>query len=206
MPYEIRWFYNHTFDEILDWWNRDDLPSVDEGNRSDYYVFIPNVDFLGIKNREGRLEVKWRIPNSQKKFETSKLEGLIEEWVKWSWSDSKPQVNDELFDFLSKYPQGPMIKILKRRRSRKFKLISKDKFEPVDWVSLTDSGLSMELTEITIGGSKWWSVGFETLGNKINLELFQTKIKEMSNKIPVKLKLENSFGYPKWISSTLDIE
>ena len=203
MPYEIRWFYNHTFDEILDWWNGKNLPSNDEGDRSDYYVFIPNVDYVGIKNREGRLEVKWRIPNSQKKFETSKLEGLIEEWVKWSWSDSKPQVNDELFNFLSEYPKGPMIKILKRRRSRKFNLISNAEFEPVKWVALTESGLSMELTEITNGGSKWWSVGFETLGNKITQELFQTKIKEMSNKIPVKLKLENSFGYPKWISSTL---
>jgi hypothetical protein len=204
MPYEIRWFYNHNFDEIKDWWNGNDLPFNDEGERLDYYIFIPNVDDIGIKNREGRLEVKWRIPNSQKRFETPKLEGLIEEWVKWGWSDSKPQINDPLFDFLSEYPKGPMIKILKRRLSRKFKLFSNDKYEPVEWIDLSESGFSMELTEIILEESKWWSVGFETLGNKITLESFQTKIKEMSSKIPLKLKLENSYGYPKWISRVLE--
>ena len=204
MPYEIRWFYNHKFEEIKDWWDSNNLPCNDEGVRLDYYIFLPNLDNVGIKNREGRLEVKWRIPNSQKRFEAPKLDGLIEEWIKWGWSDSKPQINDPLFDFLSEYPKGPMIKIIKRRLSRKFRLISKDKFELVDWIDLSESGFSVELTEIILGGTKWWSVGFETLGNKITIEIFKNKIKEMSSEFPFEFKLENSFGYPKWISKTLE--
>jgi hypothetical protein len=202
MPYEIRWFCNDNLDEVKDWWSSIDLPYNDEGERSDYYIFIPNVDFMGIKNREGRLEVKWRIPNSQKRLETTKFDGILEEWVKWSWSDSKPLVNDPAFNFLSEYPKGPMIKISKRRLSRKFKLLSGDKFEPVEWIDLSESGFSMELTEIILEKSKWWSIGFETLGNKITPELFQIKIEEISNKIPLKLELENSFGYPRWILNT----
>ena len=101
MPYEIRWFYNHNFDEIKEWWELQNLPYNDEGQRTDYYFLIPTVDNLGIKIRENKLEVKWRIPNSQKRFETERLEGFIEEWVKWGWSDSKPQINDPVFNFLS---------------------------------------------------------------------------------------------------------
>jgi hypothetical protein len=204
MPYEIRWFSNKNFDLLKEWWNTLDLPYNDEGERIDHYIFIPSVDNLGIKIREGRLEVKWRIPNSLKRVETLKLEGLTEEWVKWSWTDSKPQITDPLFDFLSEYPKGPMIKILKNRLSRKFKLSSSNVSEPVEWIDPSESGFSMELTTIILGESKWWSFGFETIGTKIALEPFKTKIKEMTSTIPLKLPLENSFGYPKWISKTLE--
>jgi hypothetical protein len=204
MQYELRWFYNQSFDDIKNWWNIQDVPYNDEGQRTDYYIFIPNENYIGIKIREGRLEVKWRIPNSQKKFETLQLEGLMEQWVKWSWSDSKPLINDTMFNFLSEYPKGPVIKILKRRLSRKFKLCSNDIYKPAEWVDISESGFSVELTEITVEESRWWSIGFETLGNKSDLESFQSEIKKMTSTIPMKLKLENSFGYPQWICKAFE--
>ena len=92
-----------------------------------------------------------------------------------------------------------MIKIIKRRLSRKFKLSSDNKCKYVKWIDFSESGFSIELTEIRLGQEQWWSVGFETLGNKPTLKSFQTKVRELTNTIPLKLQLENSFGYPKWI-------
>ncbi len=60
---ELRWFYPGKLPENIQLWFQqncliDPLKSPEE--REDVYLYSPGCDYLGIKLRQGRLEVKWR--------------------------------------------------------------------------------------------------------------------------------------------------
>lgn len=56
---EIRWFFDGSISSHTAPW--DDHNTIDScESRSDYYIAIRNCDYLGVKIRDRKLQVKWR--------------------------------------------------------------------------------------------------------------------------------------------------
>jgi hypothetical protein len=63
-------------------------------------------------------------------------------------------------------------------------------------------GCTLELTSIQIRGDQWWSLGLEAFGENAALqETLMTVAKQvMAMGEPPDFKLEDSFGYPRWLN------
>lgn len=113
---EVRWFHPHPpSEELLRWFlaNRR-LPPEDD--RRDRYLWFPECDAVGVKQRESRLEVKARVsgphplaldpappprpdgpPGDPREGRTALGSGRAERWVKWSLASAAlPQLQDDL--------------------------------------------------------------------------------------------------------------
>ena len=64
-------------------------------------------------------------------------------------------------------------------------------------------GCSVEITQLNINGSAWWTLGFEAFGSESSLtQSLQTVANWTSKSYQAqKLKAEDSCGYPSWLAS-----
>ena len=82
---EVRWFYQGRIPEdIRKWFARSDPAPTCEPARTDYYLCLPKSNDLGIKLREGRIEIKQRVHQYGSVQFHRQATGLIEHWHKWS--------------------------------------------------------------------------------------------------------------------------
>jgi hypothetical protein len=58
----------------------------------------------------------------------------------------------------------------------------------------------VEVTELKISDQLWWSIGFDIFKGK-NKSLFEIMIKDyFIQDLSLNLNVENSYGYPEWLS------
>lgn len=180
---EIRWFYAGKLPEaILDWFGEDRLGGEIQPpeERSDIYLYIPESEYLGIKLRQGRLEVKWRQAELGIVRSGERVEGKLEKWSKWLCEDPtaesfKPEVV---------VGRSSWVSVQKVRQQRMY------------------DNCAIELTQLNIKGNDWWSLAFETQGaeaSKINqLQSIAKQVFKTYNGI--QLTNLDSYAYPTWLS------
>lgn len=160
---EIRWFlYNQQdeWDKMLSWFHEHEsndnssfeLGSIikKESTRVDKYLLLPDCDTVGVKQRQGKLEVKAIVggvrPFSLASFDVT---GKVDQWIKWSFdSDHSEQLEAEL-DQAGSW-----------RRIEKTRYLQKYSFDTGEIVSVTpdarpNSGCNIELTRLTVKANKW---------------------------------------------------
>lgn len=89
--YELRWFSPGMIPENIETWFKQNClidPIQPPEEREDVYLDSPKSDFLGIKLRQGRLEVKWRKAELGAVRFGDFVEGKAEKWGKWLCSDA----------------------------------------------------------------------------------------------------------------------
>ena len=83
---EARWFYDGTIPPRVLRWFREYQGSLEgPAHRVDYYLRLADGDSLGIKVREGRLEIKQRHRTYGMVEFHERATGLVEHWRKWSF-------------------------------------------------------------------------------------------------------------------------
>ena len=193
---ELRWFGRGTIPpDVQQWFLQGAFPPKAEPQREDLYLSLPHNDDLGIKQREGRIEVKRRLADrGAQSFEQGTV-GRLEQWVKWSFKleDGPPT------DLLE--PAGSWISTLKSRSLRKFALLSKEEAQEVDPAKPVDEGCNLELTVLRFVGNDWWSLGFEAFGQLANVERnLRLSVKQAFAADDVlALRAGDSYSYPKWL-------
>jgi hypothetical protein len=221
---EIRWFLPPTIDGeyVLNWFlGIENIKSNNvfeerllkhlpnnikkEDLRTDEYLVIPLCTAVGIKKRQGKLEVKAQI-GIEETSKNESVEGKLNYWSKWSFQPSE-SIKNSMKDDLDLC--GDWLKINKIRYLLKLAR-SKDgiiEISPEEW---PESGCQVELTEIWKEGEtqKWTTFGFEAFGgsfedlkeNLIDAILFFLS----KRKKPVILfSQENSMSYPEWVLKLL---
>ena len=188
--YEVRWFYSGNIPENLEFWFKQNCllsPTKLPEKREDVYLYTPECDYLGIKLRQGGLEVKWRYPAKTLVNSGSLIEGNVEKWKKWRCSD----FSGESFSSEQIGDNPVWVKVNKVRKSPKAVLTDID----------IDNGCSLELTNVEINGNKWWSVGLEAFGEDCNLKdnLYATAAFVFNNYDSFPLQVTNSYSYPSWL-------
>jgi hypothetical protein len=220
MPWELRFFSNKTNDyNKVEKWFRSIDDNFQTEKRDDMYIYSSKSLDLGIKIRQGtknnnnkdgisklpaKLEIKWRRRRSSRfQLLDGRVNGILEEWIKWGWNSGPNESNDDKVDFFSDVPRGPGITIAKDRSLRRY-VFDKNKsvVRSTKWIKDGEDGLNCEITKITSRNTNWWSIGFEGFGNKHknNREKFSYFLEKIIKDFPIRLEENSSCGYPEWIS------
>ena len=64
-----------------------------ERERNDDYLLLPGCDTVGVKQRQGKLEVKALVAGPSP-FSLGAVVGRLDQWVKWSFEPSKEMFQD----------------------------------------------------------------------------------------------------------------
>lgn len=199
---EIRWFLTGSVpEEIVDFLKQ--LPGKFENQpeRTDVYFLMNGIPELGIKLREGRVELKKRtaIHND---YSADGTTGKVESWLKWSI-----QATEELNPFKAMF-QDPKhwLSIRKKRSLVKFEVADDGIpiLPPED--HYPENGIALEVSALEIKKTNWWTVGLECYGapDKVHPNLLSVAPQFFGDLPGNKFSRSNSFGYPEWILQTIN--
>jgi hypothetical protein len=196
---EVRWFIKGSVPEnVRTWFGNWNLDSEEKVARLDYYLRITDSDALGVKLREGMIEMKQRLGKTKLVRINQHTTGCMESWRKWSFPLNGSIESTEIL--LDRSPRW--IGIRKERSLRTFQSRN-GSLEQVPGLESSSSDCGWELTAVKIAGiyDQWWSMGFEA--NDGEEEGKQTLIsvaeRVLSSKNAPRFRYDDSFGYPRWL-------
>ncbi|GMQ79567.1 MAG: hypothetical protein BMS9Abin02_2169 [Anaerolineae bacterium] len=193
---EVRWFFPGEIPPAVTTWFISAAPSsISEPIRTDYYLNLLNQEAMGIKVREGWLEVKQR-PSSIGRFQfQEKVIGQLESWRKWG-------IN---LGALSGVPANEIekmwIPVVKERQIYSYKLSGGIWQGRGGKLGIEDQGCEIELSKINAFNRTWWSFAFEASGtsNQNKRLLIEASKRFLALSDPPSMPLTHSYGYPTWI-------
>ncbi|MEZ5083479.1 MAG: hypothetical protein R2750_08525 [Bacteroidales bacterium] len=168
--------------------------------RIDHYLKLLNENSLGIKLREGRIELKKRKGNPQNLKINENIEGNLEFWEKWSFELKNPNALP-----IQDYGTKEWIAVKKKRQMFLFEVADGTCFLRNRQNGQLKNGCIVELATVSVDGSNFWTLGLEAFGEtgkmKKNLLVVCVKIGSGSG-CPILLN-KDSKSYPEWISSVI---
>jgi hypothetical protein len=202
---EVRWFFAGEIPaDVWTWFHKVGTKLETQPPRVDHYLRIYGNDRLGVKLREGRIEVKQRS-GQREEIQVGKFGGgYLEEWCKWSfdlteWGDAEVAIGGNV---------GQWIAVRKERKLHTFQTKEQGAVVAVRSQDAIGLGCACELTKLGIDGQEatWWSVGFEAFGDQD--ELRDTLLLVMKTTLFMvnapKFGAECSYGYPRWVQQIGD--
>ncbi|HLO50563.1 MAG TPA: hypothetical protein VK211_19255 [Kamptonema sp.] len=195
---ELRWFYSGTLPKaIAEWFWQDSLGGYlsPPEEREDLYLLIPSCNYLGLKLRQKGLEVKWRQAELGPVGFGNRWEGKAEKWLKWVCVETATPVPTDIL------ATGVWVAV-KKKRSQRLYQVADGGLTPVPIEAPIPQGCSIEITQLSINGEAWWSLGFEAFGPDSALrENLKFVAGWASKSYPgQKLTAEDSLGYPQWLN------
>jgi hypothetical protein len=198
---EVRWFYQGTIPaEVAEWFHSGTSRPEEQPPRVDYYLCLKKIDGLGIKLREGRMEVKRRQRQHGILHFHERAAGLVEHWRKWGFGLSTG--GGELAHSL--LPTSCWLGVQKERQLRKYRVTGDDRLVPVPIGEYPERGCSVELSTLRVEGQDWWSLCFEAFGDESLLRQALLLVVEQvlaRERVPFPLDAKASYGYPGWLAS-----
>ncbi|MCC5634257.1 hypothetical protein LC593_00020 [Nostoc sp. CHAB 5844] len=195
---ELRWFYPGTIPtEIEEWFPQNCSPE----KREDWYLYAPGCNYLGIKLRQERLEVKWRKAELGVVRFGELIEGKAEKWGKWMCSDS----TGESFQPAMVFGNSIWVNVQKVRRLQYYQILAHSSVQAVANDENIDNSCSVEITQLLIQEQAWWSLALEAVGEYSHLleNLRATASCVFNNYRASKLIAANSYAYPQWVELIL---
>jgi hypothetical protein len=222
---EIRWFLkgHNQLGTILKWFClQNQLPLLEEDKlkdakydreivgkpfvkqekqRTDEYLLFPDSDKTGVKQRQGRLEVKALVTGPRAySLPSHRVTGRMDQWVKWSFASS------DIEKFEAELSQaGPWRKVIKDRYLQKYSFDS-GRMVAVSPEQRPNFGCNIELTKIGVNAneSDWLTVGFEAFGPSGRvIAMLDEAIEHFftaHGNAPVLLDGRDSISYPTWLT------
>jgi hypothetical protein len=198
---EMRWVLEGPLpDEIERWFQSGPRPAP-VAWRDDRYLILPGIADMGIKRREGRLEIKGRTAQLGSHPITPAIEGAVERWCKWTYGAA---VKDRLRPSFQR--RGAII-VGKGRMQRHFLLAPAGAPAPGDLAQETAQrdlgrrGFSLELTRIRLPpGAVHWSLGVEAAPDDpiLPADLLRA-LSDLLQGFPIALPGSRSMSYPQWL-------
>lgn len=172
---EIRWFTKKENKEISKWFAERAITFENTDSRTDYYLSLSGKKDIGIKLREGNIEVKHLIANPVEGKLTKNASGYFERYTKWSFSTDKEDILSHRIIHEKKYD---WMEVSKERMGCKLKEDGNGKKLLVKIEDQIPFGCQIEYTRINLNNSTWYTFGLEWFGEK-ELEVDPELIKEI---------------------------
>lgn len=206
---EVRWFFPQPPVLLTDWFGRRGYSFQADGAplRCDFYLRpAPRRRDLGIKLREGSIEIKERTRNYGIRHFGDHTSGRMEQWRKWSFrlAATREGGTEEVLHITRQYgDSGDWIPVWKER------LLVLLEIQEERRVVLSDvppfalkEGCGIELTRVQIPGEIWYTFGMEAFSaadrTRHNLLLtMDTLLAEMPD---LHLSAQESKSYPAFLS------
>ena len=190
---ETRWFFPGNIPPGVKTWFQDDL-AMPQPSRIDVYLHTPGVYDLGIKLREGRIELKQRLNILGQHTFHPHVTGFVESWGKWGFMVSAE--ND-----LQQEMSGAWIPVEKKRSIRRYQVTQGGRIKAVPGWLFPVQRSTIEIAEIIINDSTWWSLNLEVVGTDIDLfDALRATADQVfiTSEVP-SLPVNQSFSYPQWL-------
>jgi hypothetical protein len=198
---EVRWFYGGTIPpQVLEWFREGQGQPEEPAYRVDHYLHLSDGDSVGIKLREGRLEIKQRHRQYGVVEFHRQAAGQVEHWRKWSFDLT--QASDRCSESMA--PDPPWIRVCKQRWLSRYRITGGGAVIPTDAGGYPEQGCDLELTSVKAKGRAWWTWGFEAFGEEPaqheNLVLVATQVFAI-HEPPIVLDVGHSYSYPAWLAN-----
>jgi hypothetical protein len=192
---EVRWFHQGQIPpEVLAWFGRLGPLPEEQPARVDHYLRLPDNDALGVKLREGRLEIKQREDEPRRTDFHPRVSGTVEQWRKWSFplAESDPGLAG---------PDTAWIAVEKNRQLRRYRVSGDRPVEAVFKEAEPAQGCELELSRLQAAGQLWWSVCFEAFGDEANFKDYLRLTVQYVVRLakPPMLEIGASYSYPAWL-------
>lgn len=192
---EIRWFFGQAQAPLESLFQALPGDVVTREERTDHYLAPLLSDGLGIKVREGRLEIKSRTARPHPGQIAPGLEGCFETWVKYGF-----ELRGSGLDPVGGRPAPEWLRVHKKRWGTLLEpLPGEVRFHPLG----TDPGgwVQLEYTHFSLNGQMWYTFGLEWLAEApfgIPEPFFADIFKG------TRLLRERSLGYPAFLCQIKD--
>ncbi|MCG9972010.1 hypothetical protein [Christiangramia crocea] len=191
---EIRWFSKTEDKAISNWFKKKSYSFEDTEARTDFYLPLTGKKEIGIKLREGKIEVKQLIAEPEKGNLSANAEGFFERYSKWSFSTSE---NDSLSKEIITEKKYDWLDVKKERMGVKLKKETNGNTAIVKIDEFISYGCQIEYTRIKVKETTWYSFGLEWFGEK-ELEVDQALIHEILG--DSRLNPDESMGYAEFLN------
>ena len=202
---ELRWFIEWQVPaEVTSWYLQAGHPPTRQPTRIDRYLNQTGGGVVGIKLREGRLELKERCEQHGAIHLHPQVEGMSEGWRKWSFRiEATDSLLGETVDSATAWTT-----VAKARWLRRYSLAGSRGAIASSTEALPGQGVDFELTQIQLGDKHWWTLGLEAFGAAAGLRksLLHVAAIVFSDELPLNLSLRDSRAYPAWLNSILSKE
>jgi hypothetical protein len=196
---EVRWFFQGPMPPgVLAWFYTVEKPQ-EQPSRVDYYLDLGAYDSLGIKLREGRIEIKQREAQHGTAHFGSRFAGAMERWRKWSWDLAGPGTG--LAQGGNSSPAW--IGVGKKRWLVTYQTGGEEGIAPAPDGEAIEQGCQVELSRIQAQGQASWSLSFEAFGGEgagRQALLLAAAHVLAGEPVDLSLSVANSYGYPKWLA------
>jgi hypothetical protein len=193
---EVRWFFAGSAPaDMHTWFVQHSAAVTSEPRRVDHYLLVRDTDALGIKFREGRIEVKQRVHSLYHIDFGRDQVGAVECWRKWGFPLASVESGTPLEEL------DAWVAVAKRRWLCDYRIDAEGRLAPLEAPDPTIPTCSVELTDICTGGQAAWTLAFEAAGPS---ELLEPTLRRVARHVlatcsDCELRLEHSFGYPQWL-------
>ena len=194
---EARWVFTGVIPEAVLSWFVSDFPMLEEqSTRIDCYLLVRDTDGLGVKHREGRIEVKQRYGQPMSIAFAPHAAGVVELWRKWGFGLAEYAASGETLE-----RQDEWIFVQKSRLVRNYLVESANTLVAAPRSLSPVRECSVELTQVLVEDQAWWTIGFEAMGlERLLVENLTIAARHLLVGPDIlDLGLENSYGYPRWL-------
>jgi hypothetical protein len=197
---EVRWFHRgEAPSEVTEWFLRGEPGPDQQPRRVDHYLRLGQRDSIGIKLRQGRIEIKRRHHRHGVVRFHDQLAGVVEGWRKWSLPLAA--LGGDLANAVT--PASSWIAVQKARMLRKYQIVGEGQLVSVPADVFPAQGCSVELTGVRARETTWWTLAFEAFGKESsrhsNLVLAVENVLA-GESVPFLLDARDSYGYPRWLA------
>ena len=167
------------------------------GGEPDVYLLVPGCTDMGIKWREGTLQIKGRVEDlGARRFDT-RHEGRVQRWIKWTYPEV-PVAFRALFADSARHGLASA----SVHKTRALRMISLDGAEPQEVTTdiVLDRGVGFEMTELELDGERYCSVAFEAFpDDALTAAGFDAVAASCLRGLADALDLDASMAYPDWL-------
>ena len=169
------------------------------GGAPDIYLLMPGCSDMGIKWREGMLQIKGRVEDLGTRHMGTRHRGRVQRWIKWTYYEV-PAAYRSLFS--SGGTHGLATAAV--HKTRALRMISLDAGKPVEVVpgAVLQRGVGYEMTDLEVDGKRCCSIAFEAFPDDAAAASgFDAVVTGFLDELPVSLDAGASMSYPEWLST-----
>ena len=167
------------------------------GGAPDVYLLMPGCTDMGVKWREGTLQVKGRTADLGVRSFGAAHAGKVQRWIKWTYPEV-PAAYRALFEANESHglETAPVYK------TRALRLISLDAAKPEEVAPgiVLERGVGFEMTDLELHGERYCSVAFEAFPDNAAAEAgFDAAVTGFLGELAEPLGIDASMAYPDWL-------
>jgi hypothetical protein len=167
------------------------------GGEPDVYLLMPDCTDMGVKWREGTLQVKGCVADLGTRRFGARHQGSVQRWVKWTYPEV-PAAYRSLFRADGRH--GLETVAVNKTRALRMIRLDADAAEEVEPGIVLDRGVGFEMTDIELNGIRHCSIAFEAFpDDTTTADGFDAVVAACLGEYPGTLRVANSMSYPGWL-------